>query len=304
MGSSVMRVSQMASHMQRFYGDKFDVVTRPVSNAQKAWTKAWVALEPKNSVYIFSKNAVLGWKSEDLDRLRRKASAILVDYVDLKISEGPTWGVDCHIATSFVGADALRARLARLNKKGRRTSGTVATVLHNYDSALDYVERRHLDQLRIGFLGSSHNSPTTPEFESKITFLDASSRSAFLSSVDQLGQFNCHYCVRPPKADALAGDPDRSYRPFTKGVSAAALGAVVFSNRAVDDVIPLLGDDYPYLADDLSADALNEGIRHLFDSFGGPEWATALDRMEHLRSRTTHHAIATQLSEAIAHVTA
>ncbi|MEM9844468.1 MAG: hypothetical protein AAF965_06685, partial [Pseudomonadota bacterium] len=131
-----MRVEQMAQHMRQFERERFDIRVRPISRAGRALSRATLALDPVGSIYFFSKDALRGWTAEDFDALRRRAAAVLVDYVDLKISEGPLWGVDAHIASSFSGARALRDRQKRAAEAGHRVGGEVLTLLHNYDAAL------------------------------------------------------------------------------------------------------------------------------------------------------------------------
>lgn len=299
MGSSIMRIAQMVDHMRHFHGDQFDVVVRPISRARRPLTRAMLALDGKRCVYIFSKDAMRGWRSEDFEELQRDAAAVLVDYVDLKISEGPLFGVDVHIATSSIGARALKARQETSRAAGLRAGGEIVTILHNYDQAFTGLRCADADTLKTAFLGSIHNAPMTPQISERVDFFDASTRKAFLKNAPEIARYNCHYCVRPPKVDQMAGDPERSYRPFTKGITAAALGAVVFVNEGVDDAVDLLGGDYPFLARNLEPSSLNEGFAELAAKYGGPVWKDAQDRMAALHARSTHQVLALELAQAI-----
>ncbi|MBF9034962.1 hypothetical protein HKCCE2091_11990 [Rhodobacterales bacterium HKCCE2091] len=291
MGGSQMRVQQLAAHMRRFHGDTYDVRVLPMAAGWKPWSRLWVAAEPAGGVYVFSKNLIAGWRPEDYERLRAKAAAVLIDYVDLKLSHAPVTSVDCHISTSYAGADAIRARL-----EAEGGEGEVATVLHNYDVALDSVPvDPPEDELAMAYLGTPTAAPWTPLIERNTTVLDGSNPTTFNRDVQRIGAFNTHYCVRKRMPD----DPLRSFRPFTKGVTAAALGAVVITDRNADDAERLLGSDYPFLLPDNAPETIDDGFRRMRDSFGGPLWRRAQDRIERLRQRTSHEAIARSLHGTI-----
>ncbi|MBC6436900.1 MAG: hypothetical protein GDA52_01895 [Rhodobacteraceae bacterium] len=137
MGSSIMRVTQLAAHMRRFHGDDYDVRVAYVSRAHKLWVRAWLAAHPRDSIYFCSKYVASGWPPEAFERLRRKAIAVLVDYVDLAVGRMVPFGVDAHIATSFAGTRALQRKQDAMRTAGQKVGGAIHTVLHNYDVALD-----------------------------------------------------------------------------------------------------------------------------------------------------------------------
>lgn len=295
MGSSVMRVQQLSAHLDRHYGSIYQVRTVPIASSEKLWVQAWLATRPRGGVYFFSKDSLRGWQADDLERLRQKASALLVDYVDLELRNARPFGVDAHVMTSYAGAVAMRRLQQCRHANGERISGSVHTVLHNYDTLVDTVSVSPPDHLAIAFLGTPAAAATTPTFDDQITFLPGHDRPQFLASVRKLGRFNAHYCVRVNMPNRL----DRSYAPFTKGVTAAACEAVILTNRGCDDAEALLGIDYPYMFRSIEPEALNESMRFVAESYRGPEWTEALERVMELRARTSHAAIAGQLHQTI-----
>jgi len=295
MGSSVMRINQLAGHMRRYYSDQYETRVAYVSRARKIWVKAWIAAQPHDTVYVFSKHVASGWSPEDFDRLRRKSLGILVDYVDLAVRHMVPYGVDAHLATSYAGAAAMQARQDRLRTEGKRTQGGVHVVLHNYDAALDGIAMTPPQELAVAYFGTPGACPVTPHIAPSITVLDAGSKDAFDRNLNRLGQFNCHYCARSDFPD----DPDRTYRPFTKGITAAACNAVVLTNRNVDDAVRLLGSDYPYMLDDIEPATLDEGFRFLQETYRGQPWNDALDRVMTLKDRTSHRSVAGMLHNVV-----
>ncbi|MBO6603955.1 MAG: hypothetical protein JJ938_09610 [Roseicyclus sp.] len=295
MGSSRMRINQLAAHMRRFHAEDYDTRVAYVSREQKLWVKAWVAAQPKGSIYVFSKYAALGWEPEDFERLRRKSRAIFVDYVDLDVKYMVPHGVDGHIATSHIGAHMLRKHQEALKAAGQTVSGDIHVVLHNYDAALDQITLTPPDHLSVVFFGSPAAAATSPEILRQITVLEAGLKPSFDRNVGKLGAFNCHYCVRP----AMPDEDDRSFRPFTKGITAAACNSVILTNRQTDDAVELLGEDYPYMLADTSEKTLNDGFGFLKESFDGRPWHDAMERVMALKQKTSHKGIAAQLHTAI-----
>ena len=295
-GSSLMRVTQLAGHMRQFHGGSYDVHHTVVSRSGRALTRAWLTTRYPDAIFLFSKWAAVGWTSEDFEWIRKRARAVLVDYVDKPIEEMVLHGVDGHIAASHTGADLLKAEQASKAAAGGKTSGAIHVVLHNYDVAIDQIRRNApTDRLAMAYLGTREVMQSVPEIDQGLTFLDAGSTQAFRKNVGRLGAFNCHYGVRNPRGK---GEKLRA-NPFTKGATAAACDAIIFTDRMTEDAVVQLGDDYPYLLTDNSAGAIKEGLAFLRESFDGPEWHMAMDHMRQLKDRVSHHSIANQLDRAI-----
>lgn len=91
---------------------------------------------------------------------------------------------------------------------------------------------------------------------------------------------------------------ERGYKPFTKGFTAAACNANILVNRDVDDAVEMLGSDYPFLTDP-TPESITETFRLAQDSYGGPIWRDALNRMEVMRATVEPTALARQLAEIV-----
>lgn len=294
MGSSVMRSQQLAHHMQLHFGAEYDVERVFTSRNIRKIQQKWLGFRYPGAAYVFSKYAAASWKDEDYLNLKKNASAILIDYVDSPVRSLVRQGVDVHISTSLTGARMMRDFIAA--SKDSPFDGTVDVVLHNYDAAIrENCVDRDLSGLSLAYLGSRDMTTTTELADGMVTFLDAGSPQAFLRSIEGLGRFNAHYCVRR----SVKEDPGRVPKPFTKGVTAAACGAVILTDRGTDDAVDLLGDDYPFLIASNSAAHIDEGLRHMNEAFGERNWDIAVERMRGLHEKTSHRAIARQLHHAI-----
>lgn len=291
-----MRVIQLSEHMRRFHGGSYDVHHTVVSRSGRALARAWLTTRYPDAIFLFSKWACIGWAPEDFEWIRKRALAVLVDYVDNPIEGLVPYGIDGHIAASYTGADLLRAEQVSKAAAGNKISGAIHVVLHNYDVAIDQIRRgAPTDRLAMAYLGTRQVMQSVPGIDQALTFLDAGSTQAFRENVGRLGAFNCHYGVRNPRGK---GGKLRA-NPFTKGATAAACDAVILTDRMTEDAVAQLGEDYPYLLPDSSIETIQEGLAFLEDSFNGPEWHIAKDYMRRLKDRVSHRSIANQLDRAI-----
>lgn len=296
MGSSVMRQAQLSKHMKRYFDDVYDVSAAYISSNGKALICNSLHYRFPDATFVFSKMAANIWRSKDFGRLRKRARAILVDYVDAPISRVRISGVDVHLVTSHAGARLWQRHKEALAAKGERVEGRVAVVLHNYDDYLDTIPPAPtFDACRIAYLGDASKTVVTPTVQDMVTFLPAETRDVFERNIGRIGAFNAHFGVRRGRG---ANEPDVA-SPFTKGITAAALGAPILTDRGTDDAQELLGADYPFLISDNAPETIDEGLRYMHDAYGGSDWIDALARMADLRNKTTHRAICGQLHEVI-----
>jgi hypothetical protein len=90
---------------------------------------------------------------------------------------------------------------------------------------------------------------------------------------------NMHYAVR--EMDAKAGR--HTFRPYTKGFNAAAVGANVLVNAQAHGAVEWPGADHPFLTGDCEADMIAAAIDKAEGMFGNPEWTDSLATTEAVR---------------------
>ena len=296
MGSSVMRVDQLSGHLARFFGDRYAVSVRYVSNKIKRFQNALLTARSPDTVFIFSKYAAQGRGADDMVSLRQKCRAILVDYVDMPLTGMITAGVDRHIAASYAGAALQTKWAAHAASVGQPIAGCMATVLHGYDAALDGVAHVvRAPDLAIAYMGTPALMAPSPLATQRVTCLDAGMPDTFHRALEKIGRFHAHYCIRPAKNQ----DDPWVARPFTKGATAAACDAVIFTDRQNGDAVHLLGSNYPFMIDDSDPAKIDAGLNTLIAGFEGPAWRDAQDRVRAMKAHISHKAIATQLDCAI-----
>jgi hypothetical protein len=146
---------------------------------------------------------------------------------------------------------------------------TFAVIPHQWDYRIKGQAPQ--DTFRPAYIGNNFNKPqfwTGPEITNPAEFLQAAPL------------FNLHLALQ--KRDEKAG----LLKPSTKISTAAAVGANVVT---YDDpgAVELLGADYPYIVRDDPA----ETIAYAQQTFGGPIWKRALDRMKEAKERTSMSAV-------------
>ena len=291
-----MRVKQLAGHMRRFHGDTYDVAVAYVSKSWRAAARAWLTTRFPDAVFLFSKFAAAGWSGDDFQSLGRRAAAVMLDYVDAPVERIVHHGIDGHIVATRAGAHLWARQFELEHEAGRPVHGEIVTVLHNHDVALDGITARApSDRLAMCYLGTPAQTVVTPRVDREVTFLPGETPEEFSASMGRVGCFNAHYAVRRNRDN----DGQLKAKPFTKGATAAACGAVLMTDRDTDDAVAFLGEDYPFLIPDITPGSIDAGLTRIKDAFGGAEWDLAVSRMANIRNATSHRAVSGQLHAAI-----
>jgi hypothetical protein len=258
-----------------------------------AWQfRSWLKSR-RRAVFILLKHTAYRLTPGQLAQLREKAIAVGIDHKDGDPSRlGPSLhDFDFHISASEAGRRALEAMLdEEAPRAGRRPF--VDVWYQSHDRRLDNVQPRELDRLGAVYLGSPKHAVLPASLSGEVTIIDIQRSEDMEPATQALGGYNFHFAVRPSPKQALR----RSYKPFTKGVTAAACYSNVLVNRQVDDAVEFLTPDYPYLVDSNAPAHVEEGFRKAKEEFGGPEWRRGLEIMRALRERLSGPAQARQLA--------
>lgn len=106
-------------------------------------------------------------------------------------------------------------------------------------------------------------------------------------------KFNCLYSMRKE------GSINFLYKPSTKVVTAAAIGANIITSRE-PSATELLGEDYPYFTD-TDFNSVKKTIEYAKRTFNKKVWKDALKRMEEVRKRTDINIIINDYTNMINH---
>lgn len=278
LGSTQMRCFQLCEIMRRHGSGRFvfDTMLIP-SLAMASWREIWALTRPKGAIFIFVKDAIDRLHPAALERLARRAGAILHDPIDRPLSATPRAFVGVHLASSLAQFTALTETLSDARM------GRVEVLLHQPDLRLPDTPALPMDRLRPVYFGDPANAFLPETITGHVPVVDVSLAKGMEDKIGLFASANFHYAVRPE-------DQTRSvdiFKPLTKAVLAARCGAPVMVNRHAHDAEALLGADYPYLVDKTDPTMVLDTLRQAQSDFGGPAWMRAKDVMRALAARVS-----------------
>lgn len=274
-GATIMRGLQLSEMMQFHYGDVFNIMYQ---NSESRF---------RNSTLFLTKGAIQCLNESSLSRLKAHKNRLIFDPVDSLIPEKKIKFADAVVAAS---------EAALIDYKVRYGAGFVYLIDHHSDPRIQKISsQRSRDKLRIGYFGEFVNTIITPAIKKQVDFTLVDTSQQNEAWFKKTGAYNMHYCLRNDET-ITAG----TYKPFTKGINAAHIGANILAHRSQADAIRWLGEDYPYLIKShLDEEAILEEIEHARKTFGTREWRDALRVMEQIRDQSSSKAICTQFENML-----
>ncbi len=201
--------------------------------------------------------------------------------------------VDVHIASSLTSERILKQIKQKKEKSKIKIDGIIKTLHHNADIDIYNMDFPKSKDVSIVYFGTRNRAYIPNSLSHKINYLDASNTDSFKKSIRLIDKYNVHYCVSAQKQN---GDVIIA-KPFTKGFTAAILGANVIVNRCTDDAEELLGSDYPYFVEAQDDMDIRSCVEKVEQTFGGPEWTIAQDRMANMKRLVEPSSLAQQMME-------
>lgn len=262
----------------------------------------WARVQPEGAFVLINKQAIRKVLPETLAALRKRRCRVGFDYVDSDLREAGLSGADVHIAASPAARRTMERIRHQAQESGRSVSGIVRLLHHNVDTQLFERPAVPKDHLRCVYFGSPVKTDIPPSLAGQVRVLDATDARLARSAWQQIAQFNFHYCISSPPAAWQADAAEIVHRPFTKGFTAAALGAGLITNTTVDDAAELLGSDYPYLVPGHDHAAIIATLERASAGFGGSEWNDAQARVAAMTRLFMPEALAKALVEIVREV--
>jgi hypothetical protein len=295
MGSDALRLQLkelIPPHLPEYIELSFSGVS--LGGRLDSWNfSSWLRRQ-QPAVFILVKNVAYRLTPEQVARLKEKAIAVGVDHKDGDISKIDLSIFDFHISSTQCGLTALNQILAE--DPSAKSRGIFAGLLHqSYDTRLEghiIPPNSHLSPVYLGWI---ENAEIPRSLVDKITVFNVELGKDMGQALKNLAAYNFHFAVRPTPKTELR----RSYKPFTKGATAAACRSNILVNRQVDDAVEFLTSDYPYFVPSNSAKDVEEGYRKAQDEFGGPEWKRGLEIMRSVRERVSGKAQAKQFVDIV-----
>ena len=294
MGGKRMRVDQLSKILRTHLPNRrYEISTARVPRLTEASSVKNFLNACKDAVVVFHKSSVVNLDAETQGQLKAVAAGICVDHLDVVVAPLEQGFVDIHITASQKGIAEMKAGLEQL-RPGPQT--LVRHLRHHADPRLKNSSASDLQTVVPGYFGAANHVADWADLPSDAIApeYDPTDIGAFL---EKMALSNLHFCVRDTKVRSRSGI--QATKPFTKGFNAAAVNANVLVNRQVHDAIYYLGSDYPFMIDNHSSSAVNEGLQHARDSFGTSEWALGLERMADMAAQVAPEMVAKEFAEIV-----
>ena len=301
-GSTNMRAHQFKKMLEPYLASKYELLLSEVSIPPKflrnGYTikrafSVWAKSLPNDSIVFVTKACIQYFTSELISALHKKDIKVCFDYADSDFSIGPQGLPDMHVCTSITQFKFL----TKYQENHANFTGSVSVVLQNYDLALIDFKPKEVNAFECAYVGTPARTFLTSQIENEITIVPALGVAGMQGILTRLPNFNAHYAVRIPQDEGslLA-------KPFTKGFVAAACNAVLLTDRQTHDAIEFLGDDYPYMVDNLDEKEILAMLDYMHETFDTEIWRDALDRMQLMHSRVMPSALAAAFISCIEHI--
>jgi hypothetical protein len=290
-GSTYMRSTDLLRIISPFLSPRLapSIITMPGPRfpvLQRLWARA----RPKGGIYFLTKSAQR-IDPEAAEILRRRSRGIALDYIDSDLTLGVSQKADVHICSSY----AQETRIKALQAQGAFAPGPTKVILHNPSHDLYSLTVPRRDQFATVYFGTPSITRIPTALANQITVLDTRDHASFLAALPELARFPLHYCFRKDREVS-----DLLVKPFTKGITAAMCGVNLITSRDVPDAVRLLGDDYPFLADGTSDEAILAAHSRARTLFNSPEWAAGLERLAALKEEVSGPSLARRVQELAA----
>ena len=294
-GSTNMRVHQLSQMLRPHLENDYELILSKIIIPPKFIRNSvliklscihWAKNIEKDAVLFISKACIKFFTPEIIDILKKQSVKLCFDHVDSDFSIGPQGNPDVHICSSYTQQNFIN----EYKVSNPSFTGDVGLLLHNFDKELLNFRASSLSKFNCAYIGTPSVGFLPDQAKNRLTIVEALGVLGMKSILPKLKNFNAHYALRLPQptGSLLA-------KPFTKGFVAAACGAVVVTNRDTHDAVEVLGDDYPYLVNNLDTVETIEMLDKMKDDFGSQTWIGAQERMQHVYSLVSPQALAMQL---------
>jgi hypothetical protein len=268
----MMRSFQLRKILSPHIPDDYDIsVSALPTGIDKLRQIPWAMSHNSGSILFFTKTTFEKLLPVAIAILKKKHCYVCVDYVDSDLNKMHPHNVDIHVAASM----SAKRELEKIKREHSNIHGEIKLLNHNVDIRLYSAGPNEADTLNIAYLGSRERAYIPASATEKINFIAAGTVREFEKSLDMIHKYNAHYCVAPPAKTTSK----RIVKPFTKGFTAAVLGANVIMNRQTDDAELLLGEDYPYFIDNCDDDQIIQMLTKVKATYLKDEWNIARQRM-------------------------
>ena len=226
---------------------------------------------------VLTKSALLASACGDIQRLRALGHRLIADFIDLAVDADIAASVDVLLASSFSQYRFFQNRFPQV---------MTLHVTHHVDLRMPAISTP-ADRARFGYFGNLANCLHAKKIADLVRFVDA--HDGFDTSwMARLSQSNAHYAIR------AAEDP-RVFKPFLKGFVAAHCGVPIIVAATDAEARHYLGDDYPFVVEDLSLGSVRRHIKLFADQYATSTWKSAVERLRGIAAQSNRRHVEDEL---------
>ena len=249
---------------------------------------------PPPAIVLLTKTAGYDVQPDAIEKLREAGVRVGIDHKDAHLERSIFDRFDFHVCASHSGLRAINKILDQ--GEGLSSRGAFAgLLLQSPDALFDNFEPKDRTSLSTAYFGRRTHAHIPSEIADEVRAFEIKKSRHMKRALAELRKCNFHYGVRPPGPNTLW----RSYKPFTKGMVAAACHSNILITQDTDDVLDYLPRDYPYLIPTSNDADVIEGFRKAKEEFGGATWSEGLDQVRASLRRVTPEALAAQFTNIV-----
>jgi hypothetical protein len=268
LASIQMRLPQVAQYLL-FYNPAIKIVLMSSRHSN--------LLSLKNKIVILTKFTADTISDSDLQMLIRRDNYVIVDPIDNSFN-----------VNKFREAHVVLASSISQEKYFNETcSGKVKLIYHSSDLRLDGINSQK-KYFSIGYFGNLHRIPAELLGISDLSIIKT---PLSYEPKRQLPRYAKEMYKHPAHLVAGTLMPEFIFKPFTKGIIAEHVGSISLISKNDKEGILLLGQNYPYIAENNAKYSIIEMIEYMQVSFGSTEWVLARELHKILRPHTCKYFV-------------
>lgn len=234
-----------------------------------------------DSIVVVSKSVLKFATQGDIAALKKKNNILLGSFNDDPIDEAMGRRLDGLIASSICQFAEMKRICPDMP-----VFQLPPTVDERLPPPIDVKPQR------IGYFGELSNTVSNNEIARHVDFFHVDTSRSGTDWMRRLPHYNCHYVLRQDRGFD-------GFKPPTKCFIAAHYLAPVIVEKSDREAQHYLGSDYPYLVASGDTAEILRTLEFVHSTYGTGVWQDAVERMAHVRSRSSHACLAQEFQAII-----
>jgi len=226
---------------------------------------------------VLTKSALLASDRDDIPRLHALGHRLIADFIDLAIDTDIAASVDVLLASSFSQYRFFRNWFPQV---------MTLHLTHHVDLRMPAISTP-ADWARFGYFGRLANCLHAEKIADLVRLVEPN--DVFDTSwMARLFESNVHYAIRAAEEPCV-------FKPFLKGFVAAHCGVPIILAAADAEARHYLGDDYPFVVEDLSLRSVRRPIKLFANQYATSTWKSVVERLKEIAAQSNRRHVEEEL---------